>query len=148
MSQGAWVLAAAIVLAGGFGLWRGWVDGRFRGTHRVRGVPETGAPPRSVLADTDLEHALGARATLVQFSSAFCAPCRVARRVLGDVAAAVPGVEHVEVDVEGHLELFRRLGVVRTPTTIILDAGGEEVLRASGAPRKEEVLAALAQVLP
>ena len=91
---------------------------------------------------------LGERATLLQFSSAFCAPCRAARRTLADVARAVPGVAHVELDAEHHLDLVRRLGVLRTPTTLVLDAGGREVRRASGAPRKEQVLAALEAACP
>ena len=53
---------------------------------------------------------LGERATLLQFSSAFCAPCRATRRTLAEVAAMVPGVTHVEVDAEHHLDLVRRLG--------------------------------------
>ena len=65
-----------------------------------------------------------------------------------DVAAVVPGVEHVEVDAEDNLELVRRLGVLRTPTTIVLDQHGQEVTRASGALRKEQVLAALAKAVP
>ena len=87
---------------------------------------------------------LGERATLLQFSSAFCAPCRATRRILADVAEAVPGVVHVEVDAEHHLDAVRRLGVLRTPTTLVLAADGTEVTRAAGAPRKEQVLAALA----
>ncbi len=141
------MLVAAVVLASAFGLWRAYADGRFRGTHRVRGVPEEVETAPSVLGDSDLEHALGERATLVQFSSAFCAPCRATRRVLTDVAGVVPGVEYVEVDAEQHLELVRRLGVVRTPTTLVLDAHGREVVRAAGAPRKEEVLAALSRAV-
>jgi thiol-disulfide isomerase/thioredoxin len=90
---------------------------------------------------------LGERATLLQFSSAFCAPCRATRRVLGQVADLVPGVAHVEVDAEQHLDLVRRLGVLRTPTTIVLDPAGRELSRASGAPRKDDVLAALAEAL-
>ena len=93
------------------------------------------------------DDAFGDRATLLQFSSAFCAPCRATRRVLADIAEVVPGVSHVEVDAEQHLETVRRLDVHRTPTTIVLDAGGREVSRAVGAPRKEQVLAALAAVL-
>ena len=89
----------------------------------------------------------GERATLLQFSSAFCAPCRATKRVLGEVASAVPGVAHVEVDAEAHLDLVRRLNVLKTPTTLVLDAAGREVLRASGQPRKEAVLAALADAV-
>lgn len=87
--------------------------------------------------------ASGDAATLVQFSSAFCAPCRATKRTLSEVAALVPGVEHVELDAESNLELVRRLNILRTPTTLVLDAGGREVLRAAGQPRKEHVLAAL-----
>ena len=42
-----------------------------------------------------------------------------------------------------YLDLVRRLGVLRTPTTLVLDAAGREITRASGAPRSAQVLAAL-----
>jgi thiol-disulfide isomerase/thioredoxin len=147
MSQGAWVLVTALLLATGFGLVRAARDGRFRGTHRVRAAPAGAEPATSLLAGVDIAHDLGERATLLQFSSAFCAPCRATRRVLGEVAGVVPGVVHVEIDAEHHLELVRRLGILRTPTTVILDAEGREVSRASGAPSRDEVLTTLARVL-
>lgn len=147
MSPGLWVLIVAVAVAVGFGLYRAATDGRFRGTHEVRG-----AGAASQVADdrpaVDFDGELGERATLLQFSSAFCAPCRSARRTLGEVATAVPGVRHVEVDAESDLELVRRLGILRTPTTLVLDRRGREVTRASGAPTKEQVLTALALVDP
>ncbi len=85
----------------------------------------------------------GERATLLQFSSAFCAPCRATRRVLADVAAQVDGVRHIEVDAESHLELVRELGVLKTPTTLVLDSRGHEAFRAAGQPTATAVLAAL-----
>lgn len=139
-----------LVLATAFGLWRAARDGRFRGTHPVRGAqPDEPREERavSVLEGADVEHELGERATLLQFSSAFCAPCRATRRVLAEVAEVVPGVVHVEVDAEHHLDLVRRLGVSRTPTTLILDAAGREVSRASGAPQRDAVIATLAKVV-
>lgn len=153
------MLLAAIALALAIGLLRAATDGRFRGTHRVKGgsapardrpgaaEPVPDAPAPAAGAVTEVGAVLGERATLLQFSSAFCAPCRATRRVLGDVAASVDGVAHVEVDAEHHLEVVRRLGVVRTPTTLVLDAAGREVARATGAPRKEQVLAAVAQAV-
>ena len=72
----------------------------------------------------DLGAVPGERATLLQFSSAFCAPCRATRRTLSEVAELVPGVAHVEVDAEQHLDVVRRLGVLKTPTTLVLDAAG------------------------
>jgi thiol-disulfide isomerase/thioredoxin len=92
-------------------------------------------------------HDPGERATLLQFSSAFCAPCRATRRVLAEVTALVPGVRHVEVDAEQHLDLVRRLGILRTPTTLVLDSRGEEVSRASGAPSRDAVLATLGRLV-
>ncbi|MFJ8822598.1 TlpA family protein disulfide reductase [Streptomyces sp. NPDC102467] len=90
---------------------------------------------------------LGERATLVQFSSAFCAPCRATRRVLAEVAAMVPGISHVEIDAEARLDLVRRSGVVKTPTVLVLDAGGREVRRAAGQPRTADVIAALGEAV-
>ena len=146
MTTGAWVLIIAVVLALGFGAWRAVGDGRFRGTHRVRGAEAQDPAEPGVLDGTDIAHTLGERATLLQFSSAFCAPCRATRRVLGEVADLVPGVAHVEIDAEHHLELVRRLGILRTPTTLVLDAGGREITRAGGTPRRDEVMATLARV--
>lgn len=145
MSPGLWVLLVAVAAALGFGLFRAATDGRFRGTHVVRGSAPS-APVRDERPDVDFDGELGERATLLQFSSAFCAPCRAARRTLGEVAAVVPGVRHVEVDAESDLDLVRRLGIMRTPTTVVLDARGREVTRASGAPSKGQVLTALALV--
>ncbi|MBQ1082227.1 thioredoxin family protein [Nocardiopsis sp. B62] len=90
---------------------------------------------------------LGARATLVQFSSAFCQPCRATRRVLEDVAGMVEGVAHVEVDAESRLDLVRRLEVQGTPTVFVLDADGRVVRRAGGQPRKADVIAALGEAV-
>jgi len=89
------------------------------------------------------EWELGERATLVQFSSAFCAPCRATRAVLRSVAQQVPGVVHVEVDAERDLELVRRLDITSTPTTLVLDGAGREVRRAAGQPSRAQVIQAL-----
>jgi thiol-disulfide isomerase/thioredoxin len=83
---------------------------------------------------------------LLQFSSAFCAPCRATRHVLDAVAATDPGVRHVEVDAEHHLDVVRRLGILRTPTTLVLGPDGREVTRATGAPTRQQVLDALAEL--
>jgi thiol-disulfide isomerase/thioredoxin len=146
MTPGLVVLSLAVVLALGFGVWRAASDGRFRGTHAVRGATAAVCEPasESVLHGTSYDGQLGERATLLQFSSAFCAPCRATRRVLEDVARIVPGVRHLEIDAEHHLDLVRRLGVLRTPTTLVLDPLGREVSRASGAPTQQAVIASLA----
>jgi len=88
-----------------------------------------------------------ARATLLQFSSAFCAPCRAVRRVSGEVAGLLPGVRHVEVDAESHLDAVRALGIWRTPTLLILDAEGRVAKRATGVPAKAQLIAVLGDLL-
>lgn len=163
MPTGVWILLLALALATAFGLWRRARDGRFRGSSSAApggsAAPSTGGPAAAaaaataalddsdVLGATDLGAPLGERATLLQFSTAFCAPCRATRQILGDVAASLPGVAHVEIDAEHHLDLVRRVGILRTPTTLVLDAAGHEVARAAGAPTRATVLATLAERL-
>jgi thiol-disulfide isomerase/thioredoxin len=134
-TAGLLVLVAVLAGATLFGLHRRRVDGRLGG--------RVGA---SRLTAADLGAELGARATLVQFSTAFCQPCRATRQILDDVAGMVDGVAHVELDAESRLDLVRRLGVVRTPTVLVLDRDGHIVRRATGQPRKVDVIAALGQV--
>ena len=107
-------------------------------------------PPRvdaQVLSPADIGTGLGERATLVQFSSAFCSPCRATRVLLNDIAAKVDGVVAVDIDAEEHLEMVRRFGIMRTPTVLVLDADGAVSTRASGLPRREQVLAALGEAV-
>ena len=157
VDTGAWIVVAAVVAALAFGTYRLLTDGRFGSSSRGDGelgvepvVPAeaTQASPASPAVEgvTAAGGQLGERATLVQFSSAFCTPCRATRLTLGEVAQMLEGIAHVEVDAEEHLEATRRLGILRTPTTLVLDARGREVSRASGAPKKDQVLAALSQI--
>ncbi|WP_343238252.1 thioredoxin family protein [Streptomyces sp. SID13031] len=104
---------------------------------------EDKSTPAGRITAADIGSELGERATMLQFSSAFCAPCRATRRTLVEVEALVDGVRHVELDAESHLELVRRLDIMRTPTVLVLDATGAIVTRASGQPRKADVIAAL-----
>jgi thiol-disulfide isomerase/thioredoxin len=89
----------------------------------------------------------GTPVTLLQFSSAFCAPCRATRRVCDEVAATLNGVRHIEVDAEAHLDAVRALNIWRTPTVLVIDAAGRVVQRASGQPSKAHVIAAVAPLL-
>ncbi|MGY1821313.1 thioredoxin family protein [Geodermatophilus sp. SYSU D00079] len=79
--------------------------------------------------------------TVVQFSTAFCGPCRATRARLRQLGATRPGLAHVEVDAESHLDAVRQLDVRRTPTLLYLDRSGALVGRSSGAPRAAELTA-------
>jgi len=86
---------------------------------------------------------LGERATIVQFSSTFCAPCRMTRHVVERAAATAAGVTLVDLDVADHTELGERLGIDVTPTVLVLDAAGRVVRRATGVPTLAQVRSAL-----
>jgi thiol-disulfide isomerase/thioredoxin len=161
---GAVVAAVVLLVATVFGLVRRHRDGVLRpievraDTAGDDAMPlrdggesarEGGAMARdAALGSVDLGSELGTKATLVQFSTAFCAPCRATKRILGEVTDMVDGVAHVEIDAETHLDLVRRLGIVRTPTVLILDAAGRVVQKAVGQPRKADVIAALGHAIP
>mgnify|MGYP006268032229 FL=1 len=159
------VLVVVLLAATAFGLYRRRTDGRLQVVGRrrvVRAVADDAPPAKLVDPDApsirrtgphgdvvarDLGTELGSQATLVQFSSAFCAPCRATRRILEEVTAMVDGVVHVEIDAEAHLDLVRRLDIRRTPTVLVLNQQGHIVRRAVGAPRKADVIAALGEVI-
>jgi thiol-disulfide isomerase/thioredoxin len=130
------VAVAALLAATSFGLVRRARDGR------LRQGPQTG--DRAALARLGVSD--GTPVTLLQFSSAFCAPCRATRALCASVAAQVDGVRHIEVDAESHLDAVRALGITRTPTLLIVDVAGRVVRRAAGQPpTRAHLLAAISE---
>jgi thiol-disulfide isomerase/thioredoxin len=146
VTVGVIVLVAALAVSSAAGLvWR-----QRNGVMRAPRVPDAGrrtAPGGDpAVTSAELGAPLGSKATLVQFSTAFCAPCRATRRVLAEVAGMTDGVAHVEIDAESRLDLVRSLDVRRTPTVFVLGPDGRIAKRASGQPRKADVIAALGEV--
>ncbi len=151
----ALVAALAVAVAAGFAWQRangrmrsgvvrsgGMRSGRMRsGGMRSQEARAPGTGP--LMTGAELGGPLGQRATLVQFSTAFCAPCRATRRILAEVAGMTDGVVHLEIDAESRLDLVRRLGIRRTPTVLVLGPDGRIAKRATGQPRKADVIAAL-----
>jgi thiol-disulfide isomerase/thioredoxin len=84
-------------------------------------------------ADADL--------TVVQFSTAFCGPCRATKARLQQLQATRPGLAVLQVDAESHLDEVRELDVRRTPTLFYLGRDGRLIGRSSGAPRPDELTA-------
>src|SRR5689334_2180184 len=139
VTAGVIALVAALAAASGLGLVM---------RRRASGIMKPAASPGpEVLTEDDLGGPLGRQATLVQFSTAFCAPCRPTRQLLAQVADMVDGVSHVEVDAAARLDLVRRLRISSTPTVLVLDQQGAIVKRATGLPRKADVIAALGAVV-
>jgi thiol-disulfide isomerase/thioredoxin len=132
---GAAVVVAALVLTALAAWWLRRNDGALRS-------PDT---EEDAVAGSVFDR-LGVRAgeaelTVVQFSTAFCAPCRATKARLEQLRSTRPGLAVVHVDAESHLEEVRELDVRRTPTLFYLDRDGRLVGRSSGAPRPEELTA-------
>ncbi|MGY1744411.1 thioredoxin family protein [Blastococcus sp. SYSU D00695] len=106
------------------------------GTAREDGAAREAA----VLAGLGVRPA-GADLTVVQFSTAFCGPCRATRARLQQLRRTRPGLAYVHVDAESHLDAVRALGVTRTPTLFLLARDGRLLARLSGAPRPGELTA-------
>lgn len=139
MVTGAIVCVAVLVVTGTFGMFWNRRNGRMKGS-------PSSAGDSGILTEGELGGPLGGRATLVQFSTAFCAPCRATRVILADVAGQVDGVAHVEIDAESHLDLVRKLDIRRTPTVLVLGPDGRIAQRGSGQPRKADVIAAIGAI--
>jgi hypothetical protein len=136
-----------VLLAAASGLW--WVASRRAAYFRPpKNHLLPGRPPALVagLTSSDLSRELGARGTFVQFSSATCATCPQVRRVLAELVADRPGVVHVELQSEDHMDLVRRFSIFRTPTVFLLHPDGAIHSRTSGPLTPARALAALAQL--
>ena len=89
----------------------------------------------------------GSSATLLQFSTKFCSPCRTTNSLLGALAAELPGIAHVDVDVSSRPALADRFSLLQSPTTFILDATGAVRARIGGAPRLADLRTELSRIL-
>ena len=143
VTGGLIALAAALAVATVAGVALRRRAGRFRAAPARSAAGEGAGRGVSVLTEADLGSALGEQATLVQFSTEFCALCRPTRQMLARVAGMVDGVAHVEIDAAARLDLVRRLHVTSTPTVLVLGPDGAVVQRAVGQPRQADVIAAL-----
>jgi len=98
VTGGLIALAAALLVATALGVGLRRRAGRFR-PGSAAGLAHSPARPSragtAALTEADLGSSLGRQATLVQFSTAFCAPCRPTRQILAQVADTVDGVTHV-----------------------------------------------------
>jgi hypothetical protein len=115
-------------------------------THRRDGVFR--APPVGPVTDggAALRPVPGRSATFVLITSAVCAACPQARRVLRALVDEDARLGYTEIAAEDHEELVRRLGILRTPTVLLLDADGAVRSRTSGALRPDQARAALAHL--
>lgn len=97
--------------------------------------------------DLPLEVTLGSDATLLQFSTEVCSPCRATHTVLDSLTRERSGLSHVDLDITHRRDLASKYNILQTPTTLILDANGTVRARIGGAARRDTVLAELDRIL-
>jgi thiol-disulfide isomerase/thioredoxin len=134
------LIACLVVLAAATAFGVAWRrrNGRLAGPRSAAGGLRLGV--------AELGQPLGPRATLLQFSSEFCAPCRATHRILAEVASGAEGVRHVDVDAGERMDLVRLLDVRRTPTVFVLGPEGQIARRGSGLMNKAEVMDVLDEI--
>ena len=94
----------------------------------------------SQILESELGKKYGKRATVVIFSTTFCSECRSAKALISDVTSTLSDISYIEIDAESNLELVRRVDIRSTPTTIFLDKAGFEIARATGAPKRDQLI--------
>ena len=83
---------------------------------------------------------LGKNVTLLQFSSAFCSPCKATAVVISQIVQGMDDVVYIQVASEENLKLVEKFDIKTTPTVIFFNRDGIEVGRAAGIPTKEQVM--------
>jgi thioredoxin 1 len=86
------------------------------------------------------------RPVLVDFTAAWCPPCRVMKPVLADLAADRDDLRIVQLDVDADQRTAAEYGVLSMPT-FILFRDGREVKRLIGARPRRRLEAELAEAL-
>ena len=113
------------------------------GLGKTKGNPIVGAV---IFNESEIGIDLGSRVTIVQFSSAFCSPCKATAQIIKNLIKDMDDVAYVQIQSEEHIALIEKFDIKSTPTVIFFNGMGMEVGRATGTPTNQQVLAAIASV--
>ena len=122
------LLGLILVLTSVFGIYYRSKNGVIRRKRRLH------------ISQDEFAGSYGSRATILIFSTTFCTQCRAAKSLISEVIKNQADISYIEVDAESNLELVRRVGIRSTPTTLFLDKGGFEIARATGAPKRDQLI--------
>ena len=128
------LLVFVLISASGIGIYYQRRNGVIKRKKRLR------------LSPSELGSGYGDRATIVQFSTTFCSSCRAAKALIKDVVKDQSDIKYLEIDAESNLELVRRVDIKSTPTTLFLDKDGFEIARATGAPKRDQLIKVVASL--
>jgi thioredoxin len=76
------------------------------------------------------------RPVLVDFTAAWCGPCRVMTPILEDLAAERDDLRVVQVDVDAQPEVAARYGVLSMPTLMLFRHGAPALTLVGARPRR------------
>ena len=128
------LLLFVLAVASGIGLYLKGSTGAIKRKRRLRITP------------AELGDGYGQRATIVQFSTTFCSACRAAKSLIKDVVKDQSDIKYLEIDAESNLDLVRKVDIKSTPTTLFLDKSGYEIARATGAPKRDQLIKVIASL--
>ena len=100
----------------------------------------------SQILESELGKKYGKRASVVIFSTTFCSECRSAKALISDVTSTLNDISYIEIEAESNLELVRKVDIRSTPTTLFLDRSGFEIARATGAPKRDQLIKVIASL--
>ena len=83
---------------------------------------------------------------VVDFTAAWCPPCRLMKPVLAELAAERPDLRFLELDVDAHPQTVARYGVMSMPTFMVF-AGGAPVAKLVGARPKARLVREISEAL-
>ena len=128
------LLVFVLISASGIGIYYQRRNGVIKRKKRLRLTP------------AELGSSYGDRATIVQFSTTFCSSCRAAKALIKDVVKDQSDITYLEIDAESNLDLVRKVDIKSTPTTLFLDKAGFEIARATGAPKRDQLIKVVASL--
>lgn len=111
--------------------------------HRVKSKKKIDLERLRPKRNNQVTTALGAKATLLQFSTSYCGQCPGVRRQLVALDESLQGVHHLEVDITDRLDVAAHFGINQTPTVFLLNDKGELVYRVGGIPNVTKLKAEL-----
>jgi len=128
------LLVFVLISASGIGIYYQRRNGVIKRKKRLR------------LSPAELGSSYGDRATIVQFSTTFCSSCRAAKGLIKDVVKDQSDIAYLEIDAESNIDLVRKVDIKSTPTTLFLDKDGFEIARATGAPKRDQLIKVVASL--
>jgi thiol-disulfide isomerase/thioredoxin len=131
-----WLPIGVLVLASAFGFYWRSQQGKLKAPAKIH----------NFISKDEIGIDLAERVTIVQFSSAFCSPCKATAQIISTLIKDMDDVKFVQIKSEENLQMVEKYDIKSTPTVIFFNSHAMEVGRAVGIPTSQQVLASIAAV--